>query len=55
VFGQLMHQHYDPLYNRSMDRHFSGFAGAPVLDLADAGAASLRSAARALLAGLQQA
>ena len=50
VFGQLMREHYDPLYLRSIDRHFAGFASAPVVALADGGASSLRGAALALLA-----
>ena len=52
VFGQLMRQHYDPLYQRSIDRHFSGFATAPVVAVADAGPAAMQAAARALLAGM---
>jgi tRNA 2-selenouridine synthase len=49
VFGQMMVEHYDPLYLRSIDRHFAGFAAAPRVTLADGGPASLRSAALALL------
>jgi tRNA 2-selenouridine synthase len=49
VFGQMMVEHYDPLYLRSIDRHFTGFAAAPLVALADGGQASLRSAALALL------
>ncbi|MBC7728928.1 MAG: tRNA 2-selenouridine(34) synthase MnmH [Microbacteriaceae bacterium] len=49
VFGQLMQQHYDPLYNRSIDRHYAGYATAPVVSVADPGAPDMRSAARALL------
>jgi tRNA 2-selenouridine synthase len=50
VFGQMMLQHYDPLYNRSMDRHYAGYAQAQPVDLADGGPAALASAARGLLA-----
>lgn len=49
VFGQLMHEHYDPLYRRSMDRHFAGLAGAQEIALPDGGADALQAAARALL------
>jgi len=49
VFGQMMHEHYDPLYTRSMDRHYSGLAQADAVVLADGGEAALRAAARALL------
>ena len=49
VFHDLMRRHYDPLYGRSIDSHFAGFAEATALDLGDAGAAALRHAARALL------
>lgn len=50
VFDQLMREHYDPLYQRSIDRHFSGFAQAPMVLLADGGPAALQQAARVLLA-----
>ena len=50
VFDQMMREHYDPLYQRSIDRHFSGFAQAPVVPLADGGPAALQQAALALLA-----
>ena len=49
AFGQLMHEHYDPLYQRSMDRHYDGLAQAEVVTLADGGPASLRQAAASLL------
>jgi tRNA 2-selenouridine synthase len=48
LFALLMAEHYDPLYERSMQRHFAGLAVAPVVDLADGGPASLARAARAL-------
>jgi tRNA 2-selenouridine synthase len=50
VFAELMREHYDPLYERSMARHFAGLARADVVDLADGGAAALAHAARALIA-----
>ena len=49
VFGQMMREHYDPLYSRSMDRHYAGLAQARGVDLADGSADSLRQAARQLL------
>jgi len=50
VFGAMMRDHYDPLYSRSIDRHFTGFADAPWVPLADGSPASLRDAAQSLLA-----
>jgi tRNA 2-selenouridine synthase len=50
VFAQLMQQHYDPLYNRSIDRHYAAYATAPVVSVAGPGAPEMRAAARALLA-----
>jgi len=49
LFGELMREHYDPLYERSMQRNFAGLAAAPPLALADGGAAALRAAARTLM------
>jgi tRNA 2-selenouridine synthase len=49
VFGDMMLAHYDPLYNRSMDRHYAGYAQARPVDLADGSAPVLADAARALL------
>lgn len=54
VFTDLMRRHYDPLYRRSIDRHFAGWAAAPALDLGDGSDAALRAAARALLARIEQ-
>lgn len=48
LFAELMHAHYDPLYLRSMRRHFQGFDEAPAVRLADGSPASLQDAARAL-------
>ena len=46
----MMSEHYDPLYTRSMDRHYAGLAQARGVSLADGGADCLRQAARQLLA-----
>ena len=51
VVEELLTTHYDPVYLKSMQRNFSGFAQAPVVDLADASAGSLHAAAKALVAG----
>ncbi len=50
VVRELLEQHYDPQYERSMARNFAGFAAAPVLRLADAQAATLAAAAAGLAA-----
>ncbi len=52
VFADLMQRHYDPLYERSMARHFAGRLDAPRLTLADRGPDALARAARDLLAAL---
>jgi tRNA 2-selenouridine synthase len=49
VVEQLLSQHYDPVYNKSMQRHFSGLAQARVVALADTSPASLLAAARGLI------
>jgi tRNA 2-selenouridine synthase len=49
VVRELLEQHYDPVYTKSMQRHFLGFAAAPVVELPDASAAALQQAARALI------
>ena len=49
VFGQMMRDHYDPLYKRSMDKHYAGLAQARSVSLADGGPHSLRQAALGLL------
>ena len=46
----MMLQHYDPLYNRSMDSHYAAYAQAQPVLLANAGAPALADTARALLA-----
>jgi tRNA 2-selenouridine synthase len=50
VVQELLTEHYDPIYTRSMQRHFTGLAAARPLDLADAEATTLRAAAAALIA-----
>jgi tRNA 2-selenouridine synthase len=50
VFNELMQQHYDPLYLRSMSRNFAGMAAARPLALRNGHAAAMREAATALLA-----
>ncbi|MCE4555362.1 tRNA 2-selenouridine(34) synthase MnmH [Pelomonas cellulosilytica] len=49
VFGELMREHYDPGYERSLRRHFPNLAQALMLPVAEADAATLRTAARTLL------
>ena len=49
VFGQMMTEHYDPLYGRSMDRHYGGLSQAQGVPLGDGGSQALQQAARALL------
>ena len=50
VVCELLEQHYDPIYLRSMERHFAGFVGARVLALPDARPATLAAAAAGLRA-----
>ena len=50
VFGDMMTQHYDPLYNRSMDRHYASYAQAQAVHLADSGPVALAATAQAVLA-----
>jgi tRNA 2-selenouridine synthase len=50
VFDELMREHYDPLYERSMQRNFAGLGGAPTVPLADGQPATLAAAARELIA-----
>jgi len=49
LFGELMRDHYDPLYLRSMDRHFAGYASAQELPLPDGEPDSLTTIARRLI------
>ncbi len=50
VFADLMREHYDPGYQRSLRQSYPLLEQAPVLALNDASPASLTQAARALLA-----
>jgi tRNA 2-selenouridine synthase len=50
VFDDLMREHYDPLYERSMKRNFAGLDQAAVVQLADGDPPALARAARELLA-----
>jgi tRNA 2-selenouridine synthase len=52
---ELLEQHYDPVYLKSMQRNFSGFAAATPVPLVDGGASALQSAAQALRAQLDPA
>ena len=51
VFTELMREHYDPGYERSLRNHFKGLAQALELPLADGNPETMKAAARALLAG----
>jgi tRNA 2-selenouridine synthase len=53
VVKELLVEHYDPTYQRSMRKNFSQFDRAMSLEMADGGARSLDSAASSLL-GLQE-
>jgi tRNA 2-selenouridine synthase len=48
---QLLGQHYDPAYLRSIDRNFAQFTAAPVLELHDISESAFRQAARQLMDG----
>ena len=50
VFAELMREHYDPGYERSLNHHFSGLDTAHTLDLPDGGPQAMQAAARSLLA-----
>ncbi len=50
VFGELMRQHYDPLYLKSMQRNYAGVVNAHEVRLPDGGQVALREAAAAVLA-----
>jgi tRNA 2-selenouridine synthase len=51
VFEQMMREHYDPLYERSMQRNFAGIGNALHLALPDGQNGSMRDAAQQLLRG----
>jgi tRNA 2-selenouridine synthase len=50
MVGNLLTQHYDPSYLKSMRQHFVAFDSAHVIDLPDAEPATLQAAAAQLLA-----
>jgi tRNA 2-selenouridine synthase len=52
LFADLMAQHYDPLYLRSSEHHFAGYAQALPLDVADGRPETLAEAAQRLLVAL---
>lgn len=49
---ELLELHYDPVYTKSMRRHFAQFDAAQPVELADAAPATLAAAARALIDAL---
>jgi tRNA 2-selenouridine synthase len=51
VVRELLEQHYDPVYQKSMSRHYAHFDSATVLDLPDAAPATLQAAAAQLMQG----
>jgi tRNA 2-selenouridine synthase len=50
MVAELLDTHYDPSYLKSIRQHFSSFDTARLVDLPDAGRATLQHAARQLLA-----
>lgn len=50
LIGVLMAEHYDPLYERSMQLSYPGLAQAPRIELARGDAAEMAAAAQALIA-----
>jgi len=50
AFAALTREHYDPLYHRSIDRHYAGFDQAQAVPLPDGRPDTLRTIARQLLA-----
>ncbi len=50
LFERLMVEHYDPLYDRSMRKHFAHLRQAPAITLADGGPAALQAAVAAVQA-----
>jgi tRNA 2-selenouridine synthase len=49
VVRELLVQHYDPIYLRSMARHFAGYSGAAPWPVPDGSARALTEAARRLI------
>jgi tRNA 2-selenouridine synthase len=54
AFEALMHEHYDPLYLKSMERNYQGVADAHTVALADGSASSMQGAAHKLLCNLSR-
>jgi tRNA 2-selenouridine synthase len=52
LFADLMARHYDPLYLRSSEQHFAGYAEATTLEVASGEPETLAAAARRLLAAV---
>lgn len=50
LFAALMAEHYDPLYERSMQRNFAGIGEAAMVDVRDGSTAALDDAVRTLRA-----
>ncbi|WP_423599632.1 tRNA 2-selenouridine(34) synthase MnmH [Roseateles sp. MS654] len=50
LFGELMRDHYDPGYERSLTNHFPQLATAPRIELLDGSATEMDRAAQALIA-----
>jgi tRNA 2-selenouridine synthase len=50
VFAELMRDHYDPMYLKSMQRNYAGVAAAQAISVRDGGEAALGEAARLLCA-----
>ena len=48
VYSELMRQHYDPMYLKSMARNFAGFERAEIVSLANGSPAMLAASARRL-------
>jgi tRNA 2-selenouridine synthase len=53
LFTELMREHYDPLYLRSMVSHFDGYSQAQAIELADGERASVQAVAAQLLQSLR--
>ena len=51
LLADLMARHYDPLYDRSIERSFARSSSAPQIRLKDGDAETLHAAARTLIAG----
>jgi len=51
LIGELLDAHYDPIYTRSLGRHFA--ANAPVIEARSADAATFAALARQVLAGIE--